>query len=374
MSQLGAVALTAMLAVSPALGADESFVYFGTDAKGPGAGIAVARFNTATGALTPPEIVVDAPRASFFAIHPDARHLYASHAGSPGALSAYAIDPATGRLTLLNIKSASGADPCYAGLDQTHRFMLDANYSGANIEVHAIGPDGALGDRTGLGQHTGRSIHPRRQKAAYAHSVIADPTNHFLLAADLGADKVFIYRFDERTGAIAPHDPPSVSLAPGSGPRHLRFTPDGKQLYVINELANTITGFDWDGQAGKAREFQTVPTLPTDFKAENTTAEIQIAPGGKFLYGTNRGHDSIVVFSINQSSGALTLVQHISSGGKKPRNFTFDSTGNWLICTNHDSKNAVVFKVDQASGKLIQHGDPVPTPTAYCVRFLPSGK
>jgi 6-phosphogluconolactonase len=347
------------------------FVYFGTHRAGSNIGFSLAHFDTDTGALTKPEFLIEAKEPAFFTIHPDGRHLYTCNSGSPGGVSAYEIDPHTGRLTLLNQQPAGGADTSYISLDKTERYALSANYAGGNIAVFALRPDGILGERTAFVQHTGSSVNPQRQTHAYAHSIITDPSNRFALAADLGVDKVFVYQFNEKDGSLKPNDPPSATVAPGSGPRHVKFHPNGRWVYVINEIASTVTAFNWNSTNGTLAEFQTVSTLPADFKGTSTCAEVEVHPNGKFLYGSNRGHDSLAVFAVDQKSGKLTLIEHVPSGGKTPRNFAFDPTGKWILCTNHGSDNAVVFRVDENTGKLTQTGQPVPVPNPFCERFLP---
>lgn len=272
---------------------------------------------------------------------------------------------------MLNQQPAGGADTSYISLDRTARYALAANYTGGNIAVFALKPDGSLGERTAFVQHTGSSVNPQRQTHAYAHSIITDPSNRFALAADLGVDKVFVYQFNEKDGSLKPNDPPSTTLAPGSGPRHVKFHPNGRWVYVINEIASTVTAFNWNSTNGTLAEFQTVTTLPADFKGTSTCAEIEVHPNGKFLYGSNRGHDSLAVFAVDEKTGKLTLIEHVPSGGKTPRNFAFDPTGKWILCTNHGSNNAVVFSVDENTGRLTQTGQPVPVPNPFCERFLP---
>jgi 6-phosphogluconolactonase len=357
------------LSLTPAFATD-TVVYFGSHRSGPNVGFSLAHFNSDTGALTKPEFLLDARAPAFFTIHPDGRHLYTVNSGDPGGVSAYAIDPANGHLKLLNRELAGGGDTSYLSLDQTGRFALAANYQGGNIAVFALKPDGSLGDWTAFVQHTGKSIDPERQTHPYAHSIITDPTNRFALVADLGVDKVFVYRFDATTGTLRPNNPPSVSVAPGSGARHVKFHPNGRWVYLINEIASTVIGFDWDSAKGVLTEFQTISTLPAGFKGTSACAELEIHPNGKFLYGSNRGHDSLAVFGIDPANGHLTAIEHVPSAGKTPRNFAFDPTAKWILCTNHDSNNAVVFRVDPTTGRLTQTGPPIPVPYPFCERFL----
>ena len=362
--------VAAAFAASFAAGAD-MYVFFGTHSSGPGIGFSLAHFDTGTGALTRPQFAVEAVQPAFFVIHPDGRHLYTCNSGSPGGVSAYVIDPRTARLTLLNKEPSGGGDASYISLDQTGRFVFVANYDGGNIACFAIESDGSIGARTAFVQHTGHSVNPVRQTHPYAHSIIVDPTNRFVLAADLGVDRLYVYRFDGMTGALTPNDPPFAAVNPGSGPRHVTFHPNGRWVYLINEMGCTVTAFGWDSSRGALTEFQTVPTLPAGFTGISTCAEVLVHPNGRFLYGSNRGHNSIAVFAIDPASGRLTPVEHVSTQGKAPRNFAFDPTGNWIVCTNHDSNNAVVFRVDAATGRLTQTGQPVPVPAPYCERFLP---
>jgi 6-phosphogluconolactonase len=353
------------------------FVYFGTHTEGPNRGFSLARFDTATGILTKPEFLIQAAAPAFFVIHPDGRHLYASNSiktfrGQPvGAVSAYAIEPATARLTLLNQRPSGGADATYVELDATGRYLFVANYEGGNIATFALKPDGSIGKRTAFFQHTGSSVNPQRQKHAYAHSIRVDPTNRFVLVGDLGLDKVFVYRFNAQDGSMKPNDPPFVKVAPGSGPRHLTFHSDGRFVYVINEMGSTVVAFAWDSTRGALTKIETVSTLPEGFKGVNNCAEIAVHPNGKFLYASNRGHDSLAVFAIGATTGRLTLVEHVPTQGKMPRNFAFDPTGRWLLVSNHGSDNAVVFRVGKNTGRLTQTGQPVTVPSPFCERFLP---
>jgi len=364
---LAALIISGLLPVHAA----DMFVYFGTHRSGTNIGFSLAHFDTDTGVLTKPEFLIQSPAPAFFTIHPDGLHLYTCNSGSPGAVSAYEIEPHTGHLKFLNRVPAGGTDTSYVSLDQTGHYVLAANYSGGNIAVFAIKPDGSIGERTAFVQHTGSSVNPQRQTHAYAHSIITDPSNRYALVADLGLDKIFVYRFNEKDGSLTPNDPPFVNIKPGSGPRHVKFHPNGHWVYVISEIASTITAFNWDSANGTLAEFQSVSALPADFKGTSTCAEIMVHPNGKFLYASNRGDDSLAVFAVNPTTGELTLVEHVPSGGKTPRNFAFDPTGKWIICSNHDSNNAFVFRVDEITGKLKQFGGPVSVPYPFCERFLP---
>ena len=369
---------TLMVYLSPlAAVAQDNLVFFGTHSVGAKKGISVAHFNSETGVLTKPELVVEAPAPAYFIIHPDGKHLYACNSndfakGYTGqTITAYSIDPKNGNLTLLNQQSSGSADPSYICMDASKRFVLVANYKGGSVAVITLKPDGSLGEITANIKHTGRSVDTVRQTQPYVHSIKLDPTNHFALVADLGLDKLFVYRFNSETGSLEPNDSPFAAVAPGSGPRHIAFHPNGKFVYLINEIACTIITYAWDSTTGKLIELQTSSTLPSDFKGKNTCAEIEVYPNGKFLYASNRGHESLAVFAIDSTNGKISLLEHIPTQGHWPRNFSFDPTNKWLIVTNHNSDNAMVFKVDDKSGHLTPVGNPVPIAYPFCIRFLP---
>jgi 6-phosphogluconolactonase len=371
-----ALALGLLLPARLAAPAD-NLVFFGTHATGPGRGISVAHFDSATGELARPQLVVEAPAPAYFVLNPDGKHLYACNSndfarGVTGqTISAFGLDPHTGRLTLLNRQPSGGADPSYVTLDATHRYLLTANYQGGSIAVLEIEEDGSLGRCTAAIRHEGRSIDPKRQTQPYAHCVRVDPTNRFALVADLGLDKLFVYRFDQRDGSLRPNDPPFAKVAPGSGPRHLAFDPRGRFVYLITEMASTIVTYAWDATRGALDERQSVSTLPAGFAGTNHCAEILVHPNGKFVYASNRGHDTLAVLAIHPRTGQLRLVEHVPTQGQMPRNFAFDPTQQWLVVTNHGSDNAMVFRVDGQTGRLTPHGQPVRVPNPFGIAFLP---
>ncbi len=350
--------------------AADTLVYFGSHSSGPGVGFSLAHFDPDAGVLTKPEFLLEAKEPAFFVLSLDGRRLYTCNSGTPGGLSAYAVEPHTGRLTLLNRVLAGGGDTSFITLDHTGRFALVANYDGGSVAAFALRSDGSIGDWTAFDQHTGRSVSPQRQTHAYAHAIVLDPSNCFALVPDLGNDRLYVYRFDEETGTLTPNDPPFAAIGPGSGPRHVRFHPNGRWVYLINEIASTIIGFTWDSSRGMLSRFQTVSTLPADFRGVSMCAELEIHPNGKFLYGSNRGHDSLAVFAIDPGTGRLSLVEHVPSGGRKPRNFAIDPSARWIVVTNEDSNNAVVFRVDASTGRLTSTGDPISVPSPFCERFL----
>jgi 6-phosphogluconolactonase len=366
---LRALAL-AFIAFAPALGA-EKLVLLGTYGSGPGIGFSLAHFDDETGRLTRPDFLTAARNPGFFAIDPDGRHLYACNEDNRGEVSAYRLEASTGALTLLNSRSSAGLGPAYISLDRSGRFALVANYGSGTIAVIAINPDGSLGRQTAFVQHTGRSVDPVRQTRAYAHSIIVDPSNRFVLVADLGTDKVFLYRFDASDGTLSPNEPAFAAVAPGSGPRHISFHPNGRWVYVVNEMASTIAAFTWNPEAGSLAPFQTISTLPADFHGKSTAAEIEVHQNGKFLFSSNRGFDSIAVFSIDPATGRLAPVEIVPSGGRTPRFFTLDPGARWLLCANQDSNNVVVFGIDPSTGHLSRAGDPVAAHVPVCLGFLP---
>jgi 6-phosphogluconolactonase len=319
-------------------------------------GIATAEFNPATGELSAPKMIMETPDPSHFALSPGGTHLYMCNSGTPGGISAFAVeDRKTGALRLLNYKESKGRGPSFVSVDRSGKYLLDANYGGGYVEVYSMAKDGSLDQQTAFVQHTGSSVHARQNKP-YAHWFATDPANQFALAADLGTDQIVIYRFDAATGKLAPNDPPFTKVVGGMGPRHLVFHPNGRWLYGTAELSNEVVALRWDAGKGRATQFQAVKTLAEGFKLPSTTAEIAVRADGKFLYASNRGEDSIVVYAIDATTGELSLRQRVSSGGKVPRYFTFDPTNQWFIVSNQDSGNVVVFSVDASTGELAQKG------------------
>jgi 6-phosphogluconolactonase len=333
-------------------------------------GLAVAEFDSGSGALSAPKLSMPTRDPAHFTLSADGTRLYLCNTGTPGGVSSFAVeDGHSGALRLLNYKESKGRGPSYVSVDQSGRYVLDANYGGGYIEIHSLAADGSLDQQTAFVQHQGSSVHARQDKP-YAHWIRTDPTNRFALVADLGTDKIVIYRFDAKTGKVTPNDPPFAKLPPGSGPRHLAFHPNGKWLYAVQELANEVVAFNWDAGKGELTQFQTVKTLPADFTGQNTAAEIAIRRDGKYLYTSNRGHDSLVVYAIDQRSGELTLRQRVPSRGKVPRYFTFDPTEKWLLVSNQESGSITVFSVDASRGELTAVGEPVALPKPMGVAFL----
>lgn len=309
---------------------------------------------------------------SFLAVDPARRYLFAVNeldevdGEKSGAVSAYRINPADGTLTFINRVSSKGAGPAHLIVDRTGRFVLVANYNGGTAAVLPIGQDGALG------QAVSEVVFPGHQPRS--HQIVTDASNRFAFVANLGLDTVAQFAFDPETGRLTPHDPPAVSLPSGAGPRHLDFHPSWRFAYVINELSSTITALAYDPQKGTFSALSTVSTLPDGVSGRgNTCAEIQVAPSGKFVYGSNRGHDSIAIFAVDAESGALTAVGHQPTQGKTPRHFQLSPTGKLLLVANQDSDNIVAFRVDEATGALEPTGrvTEVPRPTYAGLVTLP---
>jgi 6-phosphogluconolactonase len=358
--------------------AEEFLVYFGTYTGKKSKGVYVARFNTATGKLGDVDLAAETPSPSFLAIHPNQKFLYAAnevsqYEGKPtGSITAFSIDHKSGRLTQLDQESSAGLGPCHLVVDGRGKAVLVANYGGGSVAALPIGKDGMLSPFTAFIQHTGSSVNASRQMEPHAHSINVDPKNRFAVAADLGLDKLLVYRFNAGAGTLVPNTPPFALVRPGSGPRHFAFHPNGKLGYVINEITCTVTAFRYDSTKGQLFEDQTVSTLPKDeaMKPEFSTAEIRVHPNGKFLYGSNRGHDTIAVFRIDAASGKLTLIDNTPTGGRTPRNFNIDPTGNFLLAANQGTDSVVAFSIDSTTGRLSPTGQRLEVGSPVCVRFV----
>ncbi len=356
--------------------ASESLVYFGTYTGAKSKGIYVSRFDSTTGTLTAPELAAEIRNPTFLAVAPGGHFLYAVSevdkigGKNTGAVNAYAVDATTGKLTPLNQQDSGGAGPCHLAVDATDKCLLVANYGGGSIAALPIHADGSLGEAATTIQHTGSSANKNRQAGPHAHSIYPSPDNRFVLNCDLGLDKVFAYHLDADSAKLSPDDPPFATVAPGSGPRHMVFSGDGKFVYVISEMGGTITVFSYDDASAAMTEVQTISTLPKDFSAMNGCAEIALHPSGKFLYASNRGHDSIAVFSVDQKTGNLTFVEHQSTMGRTPRHFAVDPTGHWLIAENQASDSVVTFAIDADTGKLKPTGQTLSLGAPVCAVFV----
>ncbi len=349
--------------------------YVGTYTGKKSKGIYLCELNQKTGEIKNLGLAAEAKQPSFLAIHPNQKFLYAVseisnfNGKKSGGLVAFKIDPKTHKLIKINSQVTGGGAPCHVNVDATGKFVLNANYGGGNCSVVRIKEDGSLGEITSFQQHEGSSVNPRRQKGPHAHSINLDPANKYAFVADLGLDKVLVYKFDSKTGKLEPNTFKAAKVRPGGGPRHFTFHPSGKFAYTNNEMTCSVTSFVYNAEKGELREIETISTLPHDFRG-GSTAEILAHPNGKFLYCSNRGHNSIAVFSIDAKSGTLTPVEHESTQGRTPRNFALSPNGKFLLAENQGSDTIVVFSIDQKTGALTPTGYKADVPTPVCIRFL----
>jgi 6-phosphogluconolactonase len=360
-----------------------TLVYVGTYTGAVSRGIYVFRLETANlevpqnVTLVPLGLAAATPSPSFIELDLKRRLLFAVNEinefeGRPtGAVSAFSIDPGKGTLALVNQRPSMGTGPCHLILDKAGRHLLVANYGSGSVSVLPVAADGRLGAATSVVQHTGRSVHPERQAGPHAHCVTLDPANRFAFVCDLGLDKVMAYRYDAPRGTLAPHDPPFASITPGAGPRHMVFRPDGRFAYVINELNSTLTTFGYDANAGVLHEVQTVSTLPAYFDRPNSGAEIGVHPSGKWVYASNRGHNSVVLFNVDQEKGTLAYVEEQGTGGLTPRHFGIEPSAQHLAIANQGSNTVLVARIDAGNGRLTPSGVFANAPTPVCVKFLP---
>ena len=354
----------------------EFLVYFGSYNTAKGKGIHAFRFDATGGRLTSMGLATEAVNPTFVTASRDGRFLYATkevmrHEGrKSGSVKAFAIDRKTGKLRFLNEVASGGTIPCYVALDKTGRYALVANYGSGSVEVIEVRRDGRLGKVTAFDQYSGSSVNPERQEGPHAHSINVSPDNRFALAADLGLDKVFVYRFSEKAGVLLPNNPAYAVVNAGSGPRHVAFARNGRFVYVIGEMKSNITTFAYDARRGILRKLQTVSTLPKGYKGQSDCAEVAVSPNGKFVYGSNRGHDSIAVFAADPKKGTLAPVERVPSGGKCPRHFAIDPTGRYLLVANQESDTVTVFAVDRKTGRLTATGETATVKSPACVRFV----
>ena len=345
-------------------------LYFGTyTRKSPAEGIYYAELDLNSGQLNKLQLVVKSSNPSFIEIHPTGKFLYAVAEGKLGKIKAFSIDPKSKKLKLLNQRSAEGAAPCHISLDKAGKNLLLANYSTGNVAVFPINADGSLSEVSSTMQHKGVGV-TKRQKGPRAHSINLSPDNRFAYVADLGLDKVMIYKFDPEIGVLKTNNPPFAKLKPGAGPRHLTFHPNGRFIYVINELDETMTAFSQDSKTGALTEIQNISTLPADFKGVSWCAEVRVHPNGKFLYGSNRGHDSIVVYQIDLTTGKLTLVGFQDRGIDNPRNFNIDASGKYCLVGNQDNDTVLLFNINQQTGMLEPTDQVLNIGKPICIRFL----
>ena len=351
-------------------------VFIGTYTGGGSEGIYSFRFDPASGEMSPLTLAAATVNPSFLAPDPDGRFLYAvneldSFQGAPtGAVSAFYINRESGGLKLLQQVSSVGQGPAHLSLDRSGRNLLVANYGGGNVSVLPIGDDGRLGAHSAFVQNVGSSVNAKRQSGPHAHFIQTTIDNRFALIADLGLDKVLVYRFDPGAGTLTAANPGFVRVDPGSGPRHIAFAPSGKFAYLVNEMTSTITVFAYDSVSGALNARQTVSTLPLDFTGSNSAAEILVDAGGMFVYVSNRGDNSIGQYSINPDSGTLTAVEWVPSGGNSPRNFAIDPTGRWLFVANQRSDELRLFRIDPVSGRISPTPRSLKVISPVCVSFV----
>lgn len=347
-------------------------VYVGTyTGEGKGEGIYVFRAEDASGALEPVQTVSGVASPSFLAMHPNGKTLYAvNEAQGSEAVSAFGVESGTGRLTPLNQQPSHGTSPCYVSLDPTGSCVLVANYGDGIVSVFPVEADGRLREASDVVQHLGSSTN-RRQAGPHAHSVLMDPSGRFVLSADLGCDRVFVYRLDAASGKLTPNEIPYAQLSSGAGPRHIAFHPGGKLAFVNNEIDSTVTSFTWDSERGALHVNDTRSTLPSDFTGNNSTAQVAVHPSGKVVYVSNRGHDSIAIFSVDETLGKLSPLGHVPTGGKTPRNFNLDHSGRFLYAANQNTGNVVQFQADPASGRLTPTGRVTDVAAPVCVLLIP---
>ncbi|HMF94035.1 MAG TPA: lactonase family protein [Vicinamibacterales bacterium] len=328
-------------------------------------------------ALTPLGLAAASSNPSFLELDPRRRLLFAVNevsrfeGSATGAVSAFAIDRSNGVLTPINQRASMGTAPCHLVLDKSGRHLLVANYGSGSVAVLPVAPGGRLGAASQVVQHTGSSVNPERQKGPHAHCVTIDRANRYVFVCDLGLDKVLAYRFDAERGTLTPHDPPFAQLKPGAGPRHMVFRPDGRFAFVVNEMHSTVTAFRYDADAGRLHEVQTISTLPEHFDGANSGAEIDVHASGKWLYASNRGHNSVVLFGIDTDRGTLTYVEEQGTGGFKPRHFGIDPSATYLAVGNQDSDTILVARLDAGSGRLKPSGVLAYAPSPVCMKFLP---
>lgn len=366
-----------MSATTPLLMYVGTYTTIGQPGRGRAEGIYVYEVDPESGELTLRHTVPDVANPSFLTFHPNGRFVYAVNEaletdGQPGGgVTAFARDPETGDLTFLNRQLSHGTDPCHLEVEPGGHCVLVANYSSGSAAVFPLDDDGRLQSASFVDQHEGSSVNPKRQQGPHAHAIPVDPSGKFALCPDLGMDQIFVYHLDAASGTLRHNEPLGAKLAPGAGPRHLAFHPTKPLVYVINELGSTITTFAWDGAAGTLHELQTVSTLPKGYAEQTTCADIHVTPDGKFVYGSNRGHDSIASFAIDEESGTLTPLGHTPTGGRTPRNFAIDPSGQFLFVANQNTDTIVTFRLDGATGALTATGQVTAVPSPVCLKFAP---
>jgi len=335
----------------------------------------VSKLNQDTGSLSPAARATDKSDSVFMAFSPDRRHIYslAEVKGSAGrpveAIETSEVDPASGALKNVGERIVDGPEACHLCVDPSGRCVLTANYDGHYVEAFPVLGDATVGPRSCLIRHVGSGPNASRQGSAHPHSINVDPSGRFAVVADLGQDKLFVYRLDAAKGVLAPNNPPFARVPPGSGPRHFVFHPDGRHAFVINEMGGSITALNWDAERGILEPYQTISILRSDYGGLNTSAEVVLGKTGRFVYGSNRGDDSIVVLAFDESTGRLSFVQRMADGVRVPRNYAIDPSGRWLVCGNLAANTVTIYRIDGETGRLTYTGS-IAVPEPLCVRFL----
>ncbi len=346
-------------------------VYFGTyTRKSSSEGIYHSLFDSKTGKLSAPELAVKTSNPSFIAIHPGGKYLYAVTEGNPGKISAFAIDAESRKLKLLNQSSSGGKGPCHVSITKNGKTLLAANYSSGSIVSIPVNDDGSLKAPASIVQHKGSGVVKKRQSGPHAHSINPSPDQRFVYAADLGIDKIMIYRLNPETSELVKNSPSSFIVQPGAGPRHFTFHPNGRFVYIINELDNSLIALTYNSENGELSKIQVISTLPEEFKGISYPAEVSVHPNGKFVYGSNRGHDSIACYKVAPESGRLTLSGFQKEGIKNPRHFNIDPTGKCCLVANQDSDSVTVYEIDREHGILKAPRQTVSIGKPVCIKFL----
>jgi 6-phosphogluconolactonase len=365
--------------VAPRVEGRTTRVYVGTYTRGASRGIYVVGFDPSSGTWTSaPALAGQSENPSFLALHPSGRFLYAVNevadfkGARTGAVSAFAVDQATGHLTLVNQQPSEGANPCHITIDSAGRNALVANYTSGTVAVLPIARDGGLGPASAVRRRSGSGPVRARQEGPHAHQIVLDASGRFAIWTDLGTDRVLVDRYTAGAGTLEPNEPDGVGIQPGSGPRHLAWHPAGRVLYLLNELSSTVSALRFDASRAALEVFQTVPARSAGASGQNTAAEIAVSLDGRFLYTSNRGDDDIAVFAIDGASGGLTPVAHVPTGGRTPRSFAIDPSGRWLVVANQGSSSIVVFRLDSATGVPARAGPSASVPEPVCVLFAPS--
>jgi 6-phosphogluconolactonase len=352
-------------------------VYIGTYTDHGSQGIYVCDFDPSSGRLTSPRLAAETSEPSFLTVAPDRRFLYTVNEfdrfnGQPtGALSAFSIDPATGKLALLNQVPSRDSGPAFITLDRSGRYVLVANYTLGSVAAFPLLPDGRIGESTAFVRHQGSSVNPERQAGPHAHAILMSPDNRFAIVADLGLDQLLVYPFDASRGTLGQAH--AIKADPGVGPRHLVLAAGGQIVYVINEMSSTLTVYSYHSSDGGMAPIQKISLLPSKFAGESTAAEVVLSPSGKFLYGSNRGDDSIAVFGVDPKTGTLTLIERVPTGGKTPRSLAIAPSGEWLLAANQDSNSVVTFRIHRESGRLTPAGQSIEVNSPAMVDFVALG-